>query len=284
MAITVGNGQAFQNRLLPADISYNTNNGNATPPYWVRLVKKGDKYIGYTSPDGSNWAAVDSVNVPLGDYAYAGIAYTTHNNSVAGISVVDSVKLISHDALAISLGKLAGKNVNNQYAVLNWASSNEQATDRFDVERSDDGVNFSLLGTASANVASQEPHQYSFKDARPLPGPNYYRVAQIAADGTLKFSNTLLLTFKTYTFNIYPNPVRGQLFVRYFDDLGPGKKISIQLINTAGARAFQKEVVLQSNATTYIINLPNSLSSGIYIVQAVTASGEKRTRNIFVER
>ncbi len=283
MAITVGNGQAFQNRVLAGDVSYNTNNGNSKAPYWVRLVKKGDKYIGYTSPDGKSWTAIDSISVALGDFAYAGIAYTTHDNTVSGTAVVDSVKFISHDVLAIGLGKLTGKNNNNEKAFLNWTSANEQRGDRFNMERSDDGVHFSLVGTTAITVGAGT-HQYSFTDAQPLAGSNYYRVAQVSVDGTVKFSNTLLLTFNTYTFNVYPNPVRNQLFIRYFDDLGPGKKISLQLINTAGQRVFQQQIPLVSNATTYIINIPQGLSSGVYVAQVVNAKGEQRTRKVFVER
>ena len=284
MAITVGNGQAFQNRILQGDVSYNTNNGTMAPPYWVRIVKKGDKYIGYTAPDGVNWTAVDSVSIALGNFAYAGIAYTTHNNAVQGTATVDNVKFIDHDALAVGLGKLTGNNVNNDYAMLSWSSSNETADDRFDIERSDDGVHFSLVGTASATTGGNGTHQYTFKDAQPLSGANYYRVAQVSVDGALKFSNVIVLTFNTYSFNIYPNPVHGQLFIRYFDDLGPGKKITIQLINSLGARVFQQEIMLIGNTNTYIINLPSSLSSGIYTVQAVNSKGEQRAKKVFVER
>jgi hypothetical protein len=284
MSITVSNGAAFQNRLASNGYSNNTSSGNMAPPYWVRLVKKADKYIGYISPDGLNWSVVDSVSVPLGGYAYAGIAYTTHNNTVAGVSVVDSVKFINNDALAISLGKLTGQNVNNQYATLSWTSSGEQLGDRFEVERSDDGVHFSHTGTVGAITGGNGTHVYGFKDAQPQSGANYYRVKQTAIDGTVKISNTLLLTFNTYVFNLYPNPVHGQLFVRYFDDLGPGKTVTLQLINAQGKYVFQHQIALQSYATTYIINLPSSLAGGIYMAQVVNTKGEQRTRKVFVER
>jgi len=283
MANTQGNGNAFQYRLLQGDVSYSTSAGISAFPYWVRLVKKGDKYIGYSSPDGKAWAVIDSISVALGSYLYAGIAYTAHNNSTRGTAVVDSVRFINNNVLAIGLGKLTGKNNNNDHALLNWSSTSEPRGERFNIERSDDGVHFSLVGTAAAIVGAGT-HQYSFTDAKPLAGGNYYRVAQVSADGTVKFSNTLLLTFNTYTFNVYPNPVKGQLFIRYFDDLGPGKKISLQLINTAGQRVFQQQIPLVSNATTYIINIPQGLSSGVYVAQVVNAKGEQRTRKVFVER
>lgn len=284
MSITPANGQAFQYRLLQGGDSYNTNNGSITTPYWVRLSKKGDKYIGYTSPDGVSWTAVDSTEISLGDYAYAGIAYSTHNNSIAGVAIVDSVKLLDAGVVAIGLGALKGKNVNNSYADLQWTSANELYTDKFTIERSDDNVHYSPIG--SVNVANAGPgtHEYNFTDPTPAPGVNYYRVKQASADGEVKYTNVLPLSFNTYIFNIYPNPARGQLFLRYGDDLGTGRTISIQLINTAGQVVYKHNVVIQGLANTIVLTLPPALSSGMYIVQAVNDRGEKRTRNLFIER
>ncbi len=284
MAITVGNGQAFQNRLLQAGDSYNTNNGSSAPPYWVRLVKKGDKYIGYTSPDGKSWTAIDSVNISLGSYTYAGLAYTTHNNTVQGTAVVDSVKFIDYQTVAIELGTLTGTNVNNNYAVLNWSSSNELSNDLFDIERSDDGVHYSIIGSVNTNATGAGTHNYTFTDAHPLSGINYYRIKQVSKDGTFKYSNVAPLSFNTYVFNIYPNPAKDQLFMRYIDDLGTGKKINVQFINSIGEVVYQQEIMLQSVTGTIVINLPSSLISGLYMVQVVNAKGETRTRKLFVER
>jgi len=284
MSITPGNGQAFQYRLLQDGDSYDTHNGAMTAPYWVKLSKKGDKYIGYTSPDGVSWTAVDSTEISLGEFAYAGIAYTTHNNTIAGVAVVDSVTLVNAGVVAIELGTLKGKNVNNNYAALQWTSSNELYTDKFDIERSDDNVHYSRLGGISATGAGAGTHNYTFNDDNPLPGTNYYRVKQLSADGGVKYTNVLPLTFNTYVFNIYPNPAHGQLFIRYGDDLGTGRTINIQLINTSGQVVYRHDIVIQGLANTIVLNIPPAISSGMYIVQAVNEKGEKRTRNLFIER
>ncbi|HWB26347.1 MAG TPA: T9SS type A sorting domain-containing protein [Chitinophagaceae bacterium] len=284
MVITIGNGASFQNRLLQGgDSHYSTNNKVVHAPYWVKLSKRGDRYIGYYSPNGINWTAVDSVDVSLGDYAYAGIAYTTKNNTVQGTSLVDNVSFTNNDELAIEIGKLTGKNVDNSYAALSWTSANKSSDDIFDVERSDDNMHYSLIGTVKAST-EQGTHNYTFNDKTPLSGVNYYRVTQILKDGEFKYSNVLPLSFNTYIFNIYPNPARGQLFVRYVDDLGVDKTITVQLINSAGQIVYQHNVVVQGMANTVVLNLPASLAAGMYIVQAVNEKGEKRTRNLFIEK
>lgn len=284
MAITSANGQAFQNRLLQSDASYSANANAVMAPYWVRLAKRGDKYIGYTSQDGLIWTAVDSVNISLGDYAYAGIAYTTHNNNVQGIAVADHVSFIENKLRVIELGPLKGSNINNDHAYLKWSSSNELSSDKFDIERSDDNVHFSVIGNADAISPLAATNNYTFNDYHPLPGINYYRVKQSVEDGGIKYSNVLPLTFKTYIFNIYPNPAQGQLFIRYGDDLGIGNKVTIQLIDAAGRTIYQQEIMPQGTANTLVLNLPPSIASGLYIVQAINVKGEKRTQKLFVDR
>lgn len=283
MAMTHDNGRAFQYRLLQGSDSYNNNYYDANTPFWVKITKRGDKYVGYTSKDSSVWVAVDSINIAMGSFAYAGIAYTTHNNGVLGTAIVDHVSLINKDALAIALGTLKGQNINNASALLQWISSDENAGDKMDIERSDDGVHYSSLGNVPV-ITGAGVHSYTFTDAHPLPGINYYRVAQASAAGTLKYSNVLPLSFNTYSFNIYPNPAKNQLFVRYSDDWGAGKTINIQLINTAGQVVYQHNIVTQGAANTIVLNLPPSIAGGIYVVQAINEKGEKRTRNLFVER
>jgi hypothetical protein len=144
-------------------------------------------------------------------------------------------------------------------------------------------MHFSLIGGVAAAIGAGV-HKYALNDEHPLPGINYYRVKQISKDAEFKYSNILPLTFNTYTFNIYPNPARNQLFVRYGDDLGIGKTITVQLINAAGQTVYQHNIVVQGVANTVVLDIPASVSSGMYIVQAVNERGETRTRNLFIDR
>ena len=52
MAITQGNGAAFQNRLFRMiSVTIRASDG-VQMPYWVRLTGNGNFYIGYISSDG----------------------------------------------------------------------------------------------------------------------------------------------------------------------------------------------------------------------------------------
>ncbi len=284
MALTVGNGRAFQDRLLQGGDSYNNNNGGVSAPYWVRLVKKGDKYTGYTSVDGVSWFAVDSVNVPLGTYMYAGIAYTAHNNNAPGTAIVDNVTFSTSGLAATDIATLYGKNVNNEYAELNWPLGNEMTTADFQIERSNDGIHYINIGTVAANSFSEKIRHYIFTDPKPQTGGNLYRIKQISKDGSVKFSNTLKLSFNVFVLNVFPNPAKDQLLIRYYDDLGAGSKITIRLINNVGQTVYNEPSSIPVTSGTIVIDLPPIIKSGVYILQIINAKGDSHTKKLVIER
>jgi regulation of enolase protein 1 (concanavalin A-like superfamily) len=63
MAVTPGNGLAFQRRVTPDGISDHTAGAAVTAPVWVRLTRTGDTVSGYSSADGTAWTFVGSDTV-----------------------------------------------------------------------------------------------------------------------------------------------------------------------------------------------------------------------------
>jgi hypothetical protein len=94
MAITPGNGAAFERRVNTAGNSDNDNVTGFTAPYWVRLVRSGNTFTGYRSSDGLTWVRVGNpVTIAMANDVYAGLALTAHNNSVLNTSVFDNVRI-----------------------------------------------------------------------------------------------------------------------------------------------------------------------------------------------
>jgi uncharacterized repeat protein (TIGR03806 family) len=95
MAVSAGNGTAFIRRTATGDDSHYTAGTNTLSPYWVRMVRRGDVFTGYTSPDGSNWLTTTSVTNVMNRQVYVGLAVTGHNNQVLNSSVIDHVTVSS---------------------------------------------------------------------------------------------------------------------------------------------------------------------------------------------
>src|SRR5690606_26445811 len=72
---------------------------------------------------------------------------------------------------------------------VDWRTAEEADGDRFVIERSADAKVFSALGTADAKGISGS--RYSFVDANPFTGVNYYRIEVLNNDGSRFYSKVV---------------------------------------------------------------------------------------------
>jgi len=92
MALTVGNGAAFQRRTTAAASSSHTA-GPGVVPHWVRLVRSGSVFTGFVSVDGVSWAQVGSTSITMASEVSIGLAVTSHNDGTLNTAVFDSVSI-----------------------------------------------------------------------------------------------------------------------------------------------------------------------------------------------
>jgi hypothetical protein len=95
MAITPGNGLAFQRRLSTGGASASTLGALVAAPYWVKLVRSGNTLSGYASPDGVTWTLVGSDTVVMGAGVYVGLPVTSHNDGVLSTATFTNVSVTS---------------------------------------------------------------------------------------------------------------------------------------------------------------------------------------------
>lgn len=277
MAMTPGNGAAFQNRMVQSGISLNDNRVAIHIPYWVRISGDGNKYTGYFSPDGVNWTVVDSLTLALGNHAYIGLAYTAHNNTVSGTAIVDHVSVILHqDSITVSLSGFTGTNVNNQYTQLNWTTGQELNFDHFEIEHSTSTTNFSAIGTVPGRGDSQFAQDYAFQDPNPSEGANYYRLKMVDKPGNYSYSYIVLVNFNLGIIQLYPNPAKRQVYLVNNFNFTNDEPIQVELINPLGQRLFtEKKVTAGLNRLT--VQFPAGFPSGTYFFIVINAKGQKQT-------
>ena len=85
----------------------------------------------------------------------------------------------------------------NNAASLQWFTNMEQNSQSFIIERSADGKNFTAIGSVRAAGNSNSRKAYSYDDAAPLKGNNYYRLKQVDLDGKSAYSEIRTLNFAT---------------------------------------------------------------------------------------
>jgi glucose/arabinose dehydrogenase len=144
------------------------------------------------------------------------------------------------------------------YNNLVWQTSQETATDRFVIEYSTNGINFSPVGSVDAS-GSAGGSNYEFRHDIRFSGYLYYRLAIQNTDGSVNYSQVVRVKAgENQPVKIYSNLVSGgslRLEIRE-------PVTELQLLNATGAMVYRKG--LQSAIGIQNVNLP-SLSSGVYI-------------------
>jgi hypothetical protein len=98
MAVTPGNGVAFQRRPATAEASSHTAGSNVRAPYWVKLMRSGTTLSGYQSADGSTWQLVGSVTIALPATVQACLVVTSHRDGTLCTATFDHVTVIAAPA------------------------------------------------------------------------------------------------------------------------------------------------------------------------------------------
>ena len=129
--LTPANGFAFERRPVTAEESVHTAGAESAAPGWVRLVRTGDLFEAYSSPDGASWTKIGSDRIGIGDTAYIGLAVTSHATAAATTAVIDGFRIT------------AGTATNNAPAV--------------SLTVPEDGASFSLQATVSLAATATDP-------------------------------------------------------------------------------------------------------------------------------
>lgn len=90
-----------------------------------------------------------------------------------------------------------------------WLVRSEKSIDRYEVEKSADGSRFEKAGTINAS-SSALTKTYSWFDATPVNGENFYRIKVIEKAGNITYTKIVKVGFGNgSSITVYPNPVKG---------------------------------------------------------------------------
>jgi len=87
---------------------------------------------------------------------------------------------------------------------LSWAMVDGTDVSEFVVERSVDGVNYSVIGVVEGSASAADG--YSFRDASPA-ARNFYRIKMVSADGASVYSSIRTVGGLVAAVSCWPNPV-----------------------------------------------------------------------------
>ena len=110
-------------------------------------------------------------------------------------------------SLPIKILNFNGKEDERKQIQLTWNTNNEINNKGFFMERSYNGIDFKNIGFVESKHNNNTQY-YSFNDAEPTIGHNYYRIKQVDLDNTFSFSSVIEVKVdNTESIEIHPNPV-----------------------------------------------------------------------------
>ena len=153
--------------------------------------------------------------------------------------------------------------------LVEWTTLNENNNSHFNVQRSGDGSSFVNLGkvdTKAPNGTSTDELNYSFVDAEPQIGHNYYRLEQVTADNKTSYTEVIDIIWgaEGSVVTIYPNPTKNTLNV----DLSTSRvsQTEVKLLDMSGRVV--KTVMAQTIKGMNHIKLDISeVAAGVYGLQ-----------------
>jgi len=181
--------------------------------------------------------------------------------------------------LPVELVSFTGYN-NKDQNVLNWTTASEKNSDKFEVEKSTDGVSWISIGWQKATGGNVRM-DYTFTDNQPVVGNNYYRLKIIDNDRTFTYSNTINITVGVAMVNgivkIFPNPTSGLVNIQVQST--KNVSLTLEISNLLGQKVVSRDITLQTGITLVNVDL-SELSGGTYIVSYIDALGTKHQERI----
>jgi len=233
-----------------ANIDMNWNNSKVAMPVYTLGNIRVANYI------GGLWT-------PVGTGA-TGNVLTTGNISSNTLSTFGSFTFGSTSfALPLTLVQFSAFKSNGN-AVVNWTTSDEINVSHYELERSDDGLQFyQIANLAARNLSAQQ--QYEFTDTRALSTVTYYRLRSVDADGKTTVSKVVSVRNNDVSdkYLTIVNPASNTIHISAKNIGG----VFEYRINTLGGQTLQQGLLNIAAAGVADINLRSSVKNGVYILQ-----------------
>jgi hypothetical protein len=169
--------------------------------------------------------------------------------------------------------------LNKDKVLLDWATSHEQNSKDFTIEKSTDGTHFTMLMKVNGKGTSSQSSAYHLIDFTPVNGINYYRLLQTDFDGNIMYHDTKKITYKsgknfTATFI---NLLKGTINVVI--NTSKNDIISMKVIDLLGNEIKQETFSIPAGGSTKNLQLQN----GVYVVVLTNKNGDRISNKIIVQ-
>lgn len=225
-------------------------------------------YLSFIIKPKSNLVVGNIINNTATIYFDYNLPIITNTETTTVVADVLPLKLLSFTAKRVS-SYLPNNREGRGEVLLNWRTASEENVDKFEIERSGNGREFSKIGAVKA-----ESLNYSFADNKPLVTTNYYRLKMIDKDGSFSYSPLRLISNNSsFSVAIYPNPAKDKLQIQITSD--KQMALQMQVVSLDGKILISNSFTANEANTLCSINI-SSLQRGSYLLKVSSENKDEQ--------
>jgi hypothetical protein len=210
------------------------------------------------------------------------------NGSVTwnNVNVFNSFSLGSNslvgNALAVLFDNEKAVDKNNGVEI-QWSNLTEKDISEYKVQHSVNAASFTDISMHHPVSNQGDRADYTSFDPNSVHGINYYRIVAYEVSGRQVYSKILRVEIGTdkQGISLYPNPVTGRQLTIGLTGIKRGD-YSLTIINNLGVQVYKRTLQSQSSTITQSLQLPSSLSSGVYTV-LISSQDYANTKTFIVQ-
>jgi hypothetical protein len=256
---------------------------------WQRSTDGGTIWTDVTAPtgpvvpvwNGTAWQYVSSYTIPpaftnpanSGDKYRLVVATSTTNLANINCRSTDPTTIVTLTVIACGppldtkFTAFNGK-ITNSKTTLKWTTNIEPGPFYFDIEKSPDGANFTIIATVNSNNnPDATQNNYAFTDPVDITGKVYYRIRMRNTDGQVIYSRILQLSgaAETFSFVSVINPFTSVLT---FDVAAAQDGVArAELVDQFGKPVRRRSFDIMSGVNQLEFENTGILAAGIYILR-----------------
>jgi len=167
--------------------------------------------------------------------------------------------------------------IENNEGKLHWSTYTEENNQGFEIQKSFDGINWTVIGWLDGAGDHIGTLEYDFVDLSLEYKNQYYRFKQIDFDGNYTYSNIVNLHPSTISsppnhIVIYPNPVRSGNSLSIRSWLSYELSLSVRLYNTLGQLILEQNISLEEFNNLFELSM-NNIPQGHYFLILTDQTG-----------
>lgn len=153
----------------------------------------------------------------------------------------------------------------NNSIKLNWVTATETNNKYFELQRSADGVTYSVIAAIDGHGTSYQQNNYTYIDNPEIKQQYYYRLKQVDYDDTFKYFNLIANGENNCDATeiealVFPNPANETIYIKS----NSKTPVVVEIINDCGQLVYKSE---KTSETEQVIT--SHFANGIYAVRII---------------